>query len=166
MLVREELAGDAEQVQCVQKAAFPTDAEGQLVEALRKGGNLTVSFVAVDAGTVLGHVAFSPVTIGTHSEPGLGLGPVAVRPGAQRRGVGSALIRAALARCKQMNVPFVVVLGDPAYYLRFGFRRAHAFGIGNEYQADAEFMALELVPGGLPRHGGVARYCKEFEIVA
>jgi putative acetyltransferase len=97
---------------------------------------------------------------------GLGLAPVAVVPTMQKRGVGAQLIRSGLEQCKQSNAPFVVVLGDPSYYQRFGFRPAHTWGIGNEYEAHEEFMVMELISAGIPQPAGIARYAKEFSLVA
>jgi putative acetyltransferase len=167
MLVRDETGEEAPTVFTIHEAAFPTDAEARLVDALRASGNLSVSLVATVGSAIIGHIAFSPVEIQTSSSPskGLGLAPVAVAPAYQRQGVGSAMIRAGLERCKEMQARYVVVLGEPAYYQRFGFRAAHLRGIRNEYQAQEEFMIMELVPGGIPGGGGLARYCKEFSLV-
>jgi putative acetyltransferase len=89
---------------------------------------------------------------------------VAVRPASQRRGIGAALIQRGLAQCNERGAPFVVVLGDPHYYRRFGFIRATEFGIGNEYGVGEEFMIIELQPGAIP-HNGVACYCDDFGLV-
>ena len=167
MLVREEEASDAEAISRVHRAAFPSDAESRLVEGLRRSGNLVVSLVAEHGGSVVAHVAFSPVQINgpAGTSHGLGLAPVAVLPECQRGGFGSALIRQGLERCKGRAAPFVVVLGEPAYYQRFGFMPAHTRGIGNEYRAHDEFMVIEFAEGALPRSGGVARYAPEFALV-
>jgi putative acetyltransferase len=160
MVVRPEEAGDAAGIFAVHVAAFPTDAEGRLVNALRAAGRLAVSLVAEVGGRVVGHVGFSPVTVGG-AAGGLGLAPLAVAPDAQRRGVGGALVRAGLAAAAASGAGFVVVLGHPAYYPRFGFRPAGGLGLGNEYGAGEAFMAAELRPGGLPG-GGLVRYGPEF----
>jgi putative acetyltransferase len=168
MLIRNESGSDWAAISNVHKRAFDADGEPRLVEALRAAGRLAVSLVAVLDDTVVGHVAFSPVTIDAQIQPivGLGLAPVGVLPGMQRRGIGSGLIRAGLDLCREKRAPFVVVLGHPGYYCRFGFKTATAWGIGNEYGAHDEFMALELAPGGIPAPAGIARYSAEFSLVS
>jgi putative acetyltransferase len=112
-------------------------------------------------GAVVGHVLFSPVTV-AGAPDGIGLAPLAVLPAHQRRGVGSALVREGLEACRRLGCPFVVVLGHPGYYPRFGFRRAAGAGLGNEYGADEAFMVLALRPGSLPAGGGLVRYGPDF----
>jgi putative acetyltransferase len=148
----------------IHAAAFPTDAEARLVDRLRAAGEARVSLVAEVNGAVVGHVLFSPVAIEAASghRTGLGLAPVAVLPPYQRQGVGSALIREGLAICRQQRCLFVVVLGHPEYYPRFGFRRASEVGLSNAYGADAAFMVTELEQGALPADGGLVRYGPEF----
>ena len=157
---RPERSGDEGTIHDLNAAAFPTAAEARLVDALRVAGRLAISLVAADADSVVGHVAFSPVTADEYA--GLGLAPLAVREAHRRRGVAAMLVREGLAASEAQHSPFVVVLGDPAYYGRFGFVRAADFGLGNEYGADDEFMALALCPGGLPPPGTVVRYAPEF----
>jgi putative acetyltransferase len=162
--IRPERADDAAAVRAVHCAAFPTDAEARLVERLRACGAACVSLVAEVDDAVVGHVLFSPVSVVAASgcRQGLGLAPLAVLPAHQRCGVGSALVREGLAVCRQAGWAFVVVLGHPGYYPRFGFRQASAAGLGNEYGADKAFMVLELQPGSLPAGGGLVRYGPEF----
>ncbi len=93
---------------------------------------------------------------------GLGLAPLAVRAAHRRRGVGALLVREGLAACDVHGAGYVVVLGDPAYYARFGFVAAALRGLGNEYGAHDEFMALELRTVGLPARGSIVRYAPEF----
>lgn len=147
------------------RLAFPTDAEARLVDALRAGGLMVVSLVAERAGEVLGHVLMSPVTLEPSGPPGAGLAPIAVHPSRQRCGIGSALVREGLAACAATGIAFVVVLGDPAYYGRFGFRRASARGLANEYGADAAFGVVELKPGALTGGPALVRYHPEFSRV-
>jgi putative acetyltransferase len=164
VIVREETPNDADAILPIHRAAFPTDAEARLVDLLRQRGKATVSLVAVAGGAVVGHVLFSPVTVGAteHSSAALGLAPVAILPAHQGRGIGSALIRAGLGACRARGVGFVVVLGDPRYYARFGFEAASEHGLPNEYGAGAEFMVQELRPQVLPVPGGLVRYAPEF----
>jgi len=164
VLIREERPVDAAAVFAVHAAAFAGDAEARLVDRLRAAGKLTVALVAENAaGEIVGHVAFSPVQVTSGKAPsaGLGLAPLAVRPDCQRRGIGSRLVRQGLAACRRVAAPYVVVLGEQAYYTRFGFRPASQWNLDNEYGAGDEFMALELSPGGLPE-GGLIRYAQEF----
>ena len=160
-MVRPEEADDVAGIFAVHAAAFPSDAEARLVDALRAAGRLAISLVAEDDGRVVGHVAFSPVSVGG-ATGGLGLAPLAVAPGSQRRGIGGELVRAGLAAAARAGAGFVVVLGHPAYYPRFGFRLASDCGLGNEYGAGEAFMVAELRDGGLPAGGGLVRYGPEF----
>jgi putative acetyltransferase len=160
--IRPETAADSAGIRAVLEAAFPTPVEAQLVDRLRAAGKALVSLVAEEGGRVVGHVLFSPVTVESGAEGGVGLAPLAVLPAYQRRGIGAALVTEGLRLCRDLGHAFVVLLGSPAYYGRFGFRRAGALGLGNEYGADEEFQALELRPGGLPVGGGLVRYGPEF----
>ena len=93
----------------------------------------------------------------------MGLGPMAVAPGCQRKGIGSALVRAGLIACTERGFRAVVVLGHPKYYPRFGFSESKRFGIKSEYDVlDEVFMALELVPGALSSASGIVRYHEAF----
>lgn len=161
MVIRPEQPGDVAAVYAVHASAFPTDAEARLVDALRAAGRLSVSLVAEDGGRVVGHIAFSPVSV-AGAPGGLGLAPLAVIPECQRRGIGGLLVRGGLAVAAQSGARFVVVLGHPEYYPRFGFRRAGEVGLGNEYGADEAFMVLELQPGSLPAGSGLVKYGAEF----
>jgi putative acetyltransferase len=164
MLIRNEIAGDRAAVRALNAAAFDTAAEVDLVDALREQARPLVSLVAEDGGAVIGHILFSPVALPGH--PGLaimGLAPMAVAAGHRGRGVGSALVRAGLERCRETGCDAVVVLGHPAYYPRFGFVPAARFGIGCEYDAPAEaFMIVELQPRALAGASGTLRYHAAF----
>jgi len=165
--IRGERTGDSEPIHAVNVAAFPTDAEARLVDALRAQVHGFVSLVAELDDTVVGHIAFSPVTIGDDpDERVLGLAPMAVRPDRQGQGVGSALVTAGLQACRDAGAVAVVVLGHPDYYPRFGFRPASRFGLSCEYDVpDEAFMALELKPGTLSSCHGMVRYHPAFQDV-
>ena len=162
-LIRPERDGDAAAVRRVHETAFPTTAEADLVERLRAGGKAVIALVAEDAGSIVGHILFSPVAL----EPlagtvGLGLAPVAVLPDHEKHGVGRRLIQNGLAECHAWGAGFVVVIGDPPYYGRFGFEAAEKHGLRSEYDAGGSFMVFELVSGALPPSGTLVKYAPEF----
>jgi putative acetyltransferase len=113
---------------------------------------------------VVGHVLFSPITLtpAARGLQGVGLAPVGVLPQFQKQGIGSGLVRKGLEDCKQAGFDFVVVLGAPEYYSRFGFTRASSFGLQNEYGVDDEFMAIELKRGVLAAVNGLVKYSPLF----
>ena len=162
-LIRPERGGDAAAIRRVHETAFPTAAEADLVERLRAGGKAVIALVAEDAGSIVGHILFSPVAL----EPlagtvGLGLAPVAVLPDHEKHGVGRRLIQNGLAECRAWGAGFVVVIGDPPYYGRFGFEPAQQYGLRNEYGAGEAFMVFELNSGALPPPGTLVKYAPEF----
>jgi putative acetyltransferase len=158
VVVRPERPGDTAGVHAVHVAAFTTDAEARLVAALRAAGRLRVSLVACAGGRVIGHVAYSPLD----RQGGLGLAPLAVLPAWQRRGVGGVLARAGLEAARAAGAGFVVVLGSPAYYGRFGFGPASRHGLRDAYGGGDAFQVLELQPGALPAGAGLVAYAPEF----
>jgi putative acetyltransferase len=160
--VRPERAADVAAVRAIHIAAFPTDAEARLVDTLREAGQALVSLVAEREGAILGHVLFSPATLDPPGFPGAGLAPIAVHPAWQRKGIGGRLVREGLALCRAKGFASVVVLGDPDCYGRFGFRRASARGLSNEYGADEAFGVVELLAGALPGGPALVRYRPEF----
>jgi len=126
MEIRFETRSDEETFAKLITAAFleaehSSGNEARIVEMLRKAASLTASLVATDNGEIVGHVAFSPVTIYGRNDGWFGLGPVAVMPIRQRQGIGCALIEAGLATLRAQGSKGCVVLGEPAYYRRFGF---------------------------------------------
>lgn len=126
MQIRLERPDDATTIHALTVAAFrgmpfSDGAEAGVVAGLRTAGALTLSLVATEGGEILGHVAFSPVTIDGEAGDWFALGPVSVWPDRQRSGVGQALIREGLRRLRAMGAGGCVLLGDPAYYARFGF---------------------------------------------
>ena len=161
--IRPERPGDHSAIAEIVRAAFPTDAEARLIGLLRDQGDLTVSLVAEDAaGALLGHVAFSPVTTAA-GHRGIGLAPVAVAEHARRRGVAAALIRGGLDRAAALGFGWSVVLGDPAYYQRFGYHPAPALGLTDPYGGGDAFQALEPTPGALPAGAGLVSYARAFD---
>jgi putative acetyltransferase len=160
-IVRPETLADVTAIRDVHVSSFPTIDEARLVEALRANGRLSLSFVAGESEAIVGHVAFSPVTL-SGVAGGSGLAPLAVLPSFRRRGIGEALIRDGLIGAERAGFRFVVVLGEPGYYGRFGFQPASRWGLRDEYEGGAAFQALELRPAALPAAGGLVRYAPEF----
>jgi putative acetyltransferase len=140
MLIREERPGDAPRIHEVVAAAFAgaehaSGREAELVDALRAAGALVLSLVAELDGAIGGHIAFSAVAIGD-AGGWLGLGPLAVAPEQQRRGIGAALVHAGLERLRARGARGCVLVGEPAYYGRFGFAAFPALtyaGVPPEY---------------------------------
>ena len=158
MIIREEEPKDFVAIRSVISAAFKEkpysrQTEAAIVEALRAANALTISLVAMDEGDVIGHIAFSLVKIDGCDLHWYGLGPVAVRPDRQGQGVGNALVREGLQRLMAVGATGCVVLGDPAYYSRFGFRvdpGLRLAGLPPEH-----FMALpftEEIPRGMVKY--------------
>lgn len=168
MEIRVEHATEAAAIDRVTIAAFreaphSSGTEARIIEGLRTAGALTVSLVAAEAGEIIGHVAFSPVTIAIvpgAAAPGAwyGLGPVAVRPDRQGQGVGQALIAAGIRQLHARQAAGCVVLGDPNYYRRFGFESDPALTYGGKPSPYFQ----RLVIGGPPLQGEVA-YHSAFE---
>ena len=165
--VRPERPEDADHVRRVNELAFGRPNEAALVDAVRGSAN-TLSLVAMLGQQVVGHILFTAVWIERmdRTTAAVGLGPMAVLPEHQRRGVGSALVRAGLDACRRLGHAVVVVLGHPEYYQRFGFVPASTKGIRYEHSVAREaFMVLELRTGAVARSGGVVRYRPEFSAV-
>jgi putative acetyltransferase len=167
LIIRLEEPKDYAAVHAVNSASFETPAEANLVELLRKEVQHYISIVAEENGEVVGHILFSPVTLSGHEELRIiGLGPVAVVPEQQRKGIGSELIKAGLESCKEQGFGAVIVLGHKGYYPRFGFTPSASFGIECEYKVPPEaFMAIELVPGYLHGARGIIHYHPAFKDV-
>lgn len=165
--IRREQPDDAPAIRAIHLAAFETPFEADLVDRLRAELDPWYSFVADTDGAVVAHVSFSPVMITPppkHPVSLVGLGPMAVRPDHQGRGVGSALADGALAALGDEAVDAVFVLGHPEWYPRFGFRPARRFGIELALDAPASsFMALEVTPGVLLNIAGKINYHSAFK---
>ena len=145
MIIRNEKKSDVDVISEVTKAAFENhpishQTEQYIVNALRAANALTISLVAEVGGKVVGHVAFSPATISGVSGHWYGLGPVSVLPECQRQGIGKSLIQEGLSLLKASGAKGCVLVGDPKYYERFGFRNLRDLileGVPQEY-----FLAL------------------------
>ncbi len=164
--IRPERPEDYRGVYAINAVAFETEAEAELVETVRLDAEPVISLVATVAGAVAGHILFSPITVDSADTRcrAMGLGPMAVAPEHQRRGIGSQLVRAGLDACRTIGCNVVVVLGHAEYYPRFGFEPASARGLwyrGEEF--DPHFFVAELSPGALDGWSGQVRYHPEFE---
>jgi putative acetyltransferase len=143
--IGEERAGDAAAISSVHLAAFPTSIEAKLVEQLRSDGDIAASITAVDDGEIVGHVLFSRMSVEADAQQlhGWGLAPVAVAPDRQRGGIGSALVEAGIHSAQSAGVQIIFVLGEPAYYGRFGFDAKSAAAFASPY-AGPYFQARVL----------------------
>ena len=126
ILLRPERPDDADAIRALTETAFRTapHADGTehiIIDRLRTAGALTLSLVVEADGVIVGHVAFSPVTVSDGSAGWYGLGPISVDPARQGEGIGGRLIGEGLQRLKALGATGCVLLGDPAYYTRFGF---------------------------------------------
>lgn len=155
--VRPERTGDVEAIDDVVIRAFDRDDEARLVAQLRRDGDATISLVAVAGDVVIGHILLSPMSAPFRA---LGLAPLSVVPEHQKQGVGTALMHAAIAQTWRGGWSAIFVLGDPAYYGRFGFRADLAAGFSSPY-AGPHFMVLPLVDA-LPVARGSVSYAAAF----
>jgi putative acetyltransferase len=163
--IRPEQPDDKAAIRILNVACFPTDAEARLVDLLRDASRLAVSLIAVDGDKTVGHVAFSPVTA-DGSAAGAGLAPLAVAESHRRRGIAESLVRAGLDAVRTQGFTWAVVLGEPAYYARFGFLPAPQFGLSDEYGGGDAFQVMALGANGVPKGAGLVRYAPEFASVA
>ncbi len=163
MNIRPESSADIEAIARITEHAFRSHPYSQhteqyIIDALRRAGALTVSLVAELDGEVVGHIAFSPAYISDGSTDWYALGPVAVTPALQKRGIGQALVNAGLRAIGELGAHGCVLVGDPGYYERFGFRSDPVCtmnGIPQEY-------VLSLPLNGHPQAAGVLTHHAAF----
>ncbi|RWU22946.1 GNAT family N-acetyltransferase [Pseudomonas alkylphenolica] len=163
ILIRNEQPEDIDSITQLTEAAFEhtehsSHTEQFIVNALRNAEQLSISLVAVENGEIIGHVAVSPVTVSSGARGWYGLGPISVRPDRQGQGIGAALMNAALDALRQMGAAGCVLLGDPGYYGRFGFKAHPGLelpGVPAEY-----FQALAFA-GEVPT--GTVKYHPAFD---
>ncbi|MEM7192182.1 MAG: N-acetyltransferase [Pseudomonadota bacterium] len=164
IVVRPETPADQNLIDDLITAAFRTGShsnhnEAQIVRALRCDGDLTLSLVAERAGGVVGHVAFSPVTIAGEAGRWFGLGPLAVRPDQQGQGAGTALVKDGLAELVRQDADGCVVLGDPKFYGRFGFAASRALSYGGAPWSFVQYLAFDA-----PAPSGEIAYARGFDL--
>ena len=153
IIIRDEQNEDIEAIENLTKAAFQnaehtSHTEHFIVNSLRNHGQLTISLVAVEDGSIIGHVAISPVQISSGEIGWYGLGPISVHPDKQGLGIGSLLMNKSLEKLKNLGAKGCVLLGDPNYYSRFGFKTYPELilpGVPIEY-----FQALSFL-GNIPK---------------
>ena len=158
MIVRLETPGDTQAIRIVEERAFGQRDEARLVDDLRAAGDAVFSLVAVKDGIIAGHAMFSRMQA---PFPALALGPIAVLPEYRRTGIASALIREGIARSEAAGWLGIFVLGDPAFYRRFGFDAGKASGFISPY-AGPHLMALPLGRNELPTDTGSIQHAPDF----
>jgi len=165
--IRNEEPADASAIRALNKVAFDGPDEADIVDAIREACSSALSLVAEQEGRVVGHILFSPATVVSVGGDvvGMGLAPMAVESRSQRQGVGSSLVETGLEQLRRIGCPFVIVLGHPEYYPRFGFRPASEFGLICQWAGVPEeaFMAIILDERKMSGVVGVARYRDEFD---
>jgi putative acetyltransferase len=167
LTVRSETDKDIPWVRIVHEHAFEQGVEVDIVDKIRGACPERLSFVAEAEDCVVGHILFTPAAIesGMKAVKGMALAPMAVLPERQREGVGTRLVKHGLGVLQDRSCPFVIVLGHPDYYPRFGFEPASRYGIRCQWEGvpDEAFMIIifdEIVMKGI---AGVARYRDEFD---
>jgi putative acetyltransferase len=164
--VRPEQPEDALSVYSVNQLAFGQPTEAVLVDTLRTACPEALSLVAVMDDQVVGHILFTPVTIPDAKQEiqGMGLAPMAVLPDFQRQGIGSQLVRSGLEILRRGTLPFVIVLGHPEYYPRFGFVPASRHGLVCQWPGvpDEAFMVFIFDKWVMSKISGMVMYREEF----
>ena len=165
--IRQEQSDDIVGVRVVNETAFGQPAEARIVDSIRAACSDVVSLVAVDVDEVVGHIFFSPVVVSAvgGTTQGMGLAPMAVLPERQRQGIGSLLVHAGIDAMRERGCRFIIVLGHPEYYPRFGFVPASQHGLSCQWDGvpDEAFMVLILDEKAITVVSGTARYRDEFD---
>jgi putative acetyltransferase len=163
--IREERGSDRSAIREVNTRAFAQAQEANIVEAVRANGAALLSLVATLGGQIAGHIMYSPASVG--SITGAALGPMAVLPELQRKGIGGRLVAAGIRTLRERGCPFIVVVGHPDYYPRFGFEPASRYGITCEWDVpDEVFMVLILNSEKMQGVSGLAKFRPEFSNVS
>jgi len=164
--IRGEIFGDLDAIRTINEQAFGQLQEANIVDRLRTNCDGLLSLVALQDEKIIGHILFSPVTIeGSFGMlKGMGLAPMAVLPEVHRQGVGTKLAKAGIEILKTSGCPFMIVLGHPEYYPRFGFEPASRYKIKSQWEGvpDRALMILWLDKTMMNHVSGVAKYRDEF----
>ena len=164
--IRFEKPEDIAFIHSVNEQAFGRVSEAKLVDTLRLACTDHLSLVADDNGSIIGHLMFTPVVVtdGKQKTEGMGLAPMAVLPSRQRQGIGTQLVDSGLQILKEKGCPFVIVLGHPEYYPRFGFQAASGCNIRTQWDGvpDEAFMILVMDHEAMQNVSGVATFRDEF----
>ncbi len=165
ILIRTECGSDRASIREVNLLAFGRPTEADLVDSLRVTCGDSLSLVATEGKKVVGHILFIPVSLEGAARSGMGLGPMAVLSHRQQQGIGSMLVCEGLRRLTFAGCPFVIVLGHPGFYPRFGFVPASRHGIHCSWPGipDEAFMILALNEHTLKDLHGIARFRLEFD---
>lgn len=162
-VIRNERPGDEDAIHSLTSAAFEPMAfsdgsEASIIRSLRKSGDLTLSLVSEEDGTIVGHVAFSPVTIDGVHDGWFGLGPISVRPDIQRQGIGKALILKGLEILRERGARGCALIGDPEFYIRVGFESDGRLSYGN---IDSRYVQSIVFFGPAPQ--GELKFAPAFD---
>jgi len=166
MIIRQEKPEDVIDISALNELAFGQPQEAKIIDKLRNNcGNLLL-LVAIENGKIVGHILFSPAEIeGPRGViKGMGLAPMAVLPEMQRQGIGTQLVKKGIEELRRFQCPFIIVLGHPEYYPRFGFERALLYGVKSQWEGipDDVFMILWLDTSKAGQVSGLAKYREEF----
>ena len=166
MIIRQEIPEDTSDIHVLNEQAFGTPEEANIIDRLRDVCEGLLSLVAIEKEKIVGHILFSPVTIeGKHGVVnGMGLAPMSVLPSMQRQGIGTQLVKRGIKYLKRTKCPFIIVLGHPEYYPRFGFEIASKYGIKSHCESvpDEAFMILWLDKSMMNHVSGIGKYKDEF----
>jgi len=167
--IRQELPEDINDIRALNEKAFGQPQEANIISKLRNNCEGLISLVATENKKIVGYILFSPVIIEGKNgvAKGMGLAPMAVLPEKQRQGIGTQLVNTGIEYLKKTKCQFIIVLGHPEYYPRFGFELASRYGIKSQWEAvpDEALMILWLDKSMMNHVSGVAKYRDEFNEV-